>query len=127
MSNATCVNQPLSKRCHYSVVIKIYNDIFKNNAESPDVKDTGVRKFDAATFQKCSTLVTLRGMYFLHKIIGTYIKGFPMISVPSIQCDQIGQFLKVLGDKFSHKVAQMNGDIFGYCEKYHFSSKSYCS
>ena len=37
------------------------------------------------------------------------------------------RFLKVLllGDKFSQKAAQMNGDILGYFEKHNFSSKSY--
>ena len=44
-----------------------------------------------------------------------------------IQCDQIGRFLKVLGDIVSHKVAQMHGDFLGIFEKQHFSSNSYCS
>ena len=42
------------------------------------------------------------------------------------QCNQIGRFLKVLGEKFSHKVAQMRGDFLGYFEKHHSSSKSLC-
>ena len=33
-----------------------------------------------------------------------------------IQCDQIGQFFKVLGDTFSHKVAQIYGGFLGYFE-----------
>ena len=32
----------------------------------------------------------------------------------SLQCDRIGQFLKVLGDKVSYKKAQMNGNYLGY-------------
>ena len=47
---------------------------------------------------------------------------------PPEQCDQIGRFLKVLGDKyFLTRLPKMHGDFLGYLEKHHFSSKSNCS
>ena len=36
-----------------------------------------------------------------------------------MQFDQIGRFLKVLGDKFSKKVAHIFSNFLGYFEKHH--------
>ena len=40
------------------------------------------------------------------------------------QCDQIGRFLKVLGGKFSQKVAQTCGHFLGDFENFWISSKT---
>ena len=38
----------------------------------------------------------------------------------SLQCDQVGRFLKVLGDKFFTSVAQIYIDFLGYFGKHLF-------
>ena len=42
---------------------------------------------------------------------------------PRVECDQIGQFFKVLGDIFSYKSSQKFWWPLGHFGKYHFSSK----
>ena len=41
-----------------------------------------------------------------------------------MQCDQIGRFLKVRGDQYSQKVAQVFGHYFGYYDKLWISRKT---
>ena len=43
----------------------------------------------------------------------------PFYCVPQQQCDQIGRFFKLQGDKKSTKVAQVIGNFLGYFEKSH--------
>ena len=42
------------------------------------------------------------------------------------QCDQIGRFLKVPGDKFSYKISPNVWQVLGYLKKHYFSSKNEC-
>ena len=46
------------------------------------------------------------------------VRGLPFVS-PSLyhhhhQYDQIGQFLKAVGNKFAHKISPKIGDFWGY-------------
>ena len=47
------------------------------------------------------------------------------LSLFCIQCDQIGRFLKALGNKFSFQCSPNIWCLFGYFEKHNFISKNY--
>ena len=53
-----------------------------------------------------------------------FAKGFNKrllaLGTAHYQCDQIGRFLKVLGNKVPCKSSQKLATILGYCEKWHF-------
>ena len=64
--------------------------------------------------------------FFLPKKFEKFIENFDSISFPE-QCDQIGRFLKVLGDNVLAKVAQIFGDFLCYFERLQFAWKNWSS
>ena len=64
--------------------------------------------------------------FFLPKKFEKFWENFDSISFPE-QCDQIGRFLKVLGDNVLAKVAQIFGDFLCYFERLQFAWKNWSS
>ena len=46
------------------------------------------------------------------------VGSLKIIGIPRDKCAKIGPFLKVLGDLFVNNVAQIFGNLFGYCKKH---------
>ena len=53
-----------------------------------------------------------------------FVHHFSINIFTSTQCDQIGQFFKVLGNKIASKRGQMIGNFLGYFEKPHSYAKT---
>ena len=80
----------LHESCSFGNCPKIYQNIWA----------TFAGKFVTKKFKKSPNLVTLP-ITFHH--ISIYLTKAVIVGRPANQCDQIGRFFKVLGDKFAYK------------------------